>query len=63
MSTQTPSCWDPHWETTPPDELSPTIEERLRDQLRYVDDRSPFYEQKFAEAGIPPDHIWLDDLA
>ncbi len=63
MSTQTPSYWDPHWETTPPDDLSPAIEERLRDQLRYVDDRSPFYRQKFAEAGIDPDHIGLDELA
>ncbi len=63
MSTQTQSYWDPHWETTPPDELAAAIEERLRDQLRYVNDRSPFYTQKFDEAGIDPGHVGLDDLA
>jgi phenylacetate-CoA ligase len=64
MSTpETLSYWDPHWETAPPDELASAIEERLRDQLRYVNDRSPFYRQKFDEAGIDPGRIGLDDLA
>ena len=63
MSTQTRSYWDPHWETTPLDDLAPDIEERLRDQLRYVNEHSPFYRQKFDEAGIDPGLVGLDNLA
>ena len=52
--------WDPFWETSPREELGPLVEERLRAQLRWVLDRSPFYREKLGE--LDPKRFTLDRL-
>jgi len=54
----------PEIETLPPEELRSIQEEKLWRQVAYVCDRSPFYQKKFADAGLGPDDIrTIEDLA
>ncbi len=55
--------WDAFWETSEPAELLPEVEARLRRQLRYVVERSPFYREKLAGVGVDLDRIRLAELA
>lgn len=51
-------------ETMPWEQIALLQAEKMRKQVRYVAERSPFYQQKFREAGIQPGDIrTLDDLA
>lgn len=55
--------WEPHIETIHPDELKKLQLERLKAQLKYVYERSPFYRRKFDEANVKPDDLkTLEDL-
>jgi phenylacetate-CoA ligase len=49
------------WEASPPEELVPIVEERLRRQLGWVLERSPFYREKLA--GVEPEGFTLERLA
>ncbi len=49
--------WNPHIERMPIEDLHKMQEERLRSLVRYVHDHSPFYRQRFREAGVEPDDI------
>ena len=49
--------WNPHIERMPIEDLHKMQEERLRSLVRYVHDHSPFYRQRFREAGVEPDVI------
>ena len=52
--------WHHVWEASSPEELVPVVEERLRTQLRWVLERSPFYREKLA--GVEPEGFTLDRL-
>ncbi|GBD19876.1 Phenylacetate-coenzyme A ligase [bacterium HR28] len=54
--------WNEVMETIDPERLWQLEDERLRWQLRWVWERSPFYRQKFSEAGIDPLTIGRDSL-
>ncbi len=55
--------WNPHMERMPREDLRELQEERLRTMVRYVYDHSPFYRQRFNEAGVRPEDITdLSDL-
>jgi len=54
--------WNEAMETIDPARLWKLEDERLRWQLRWVWERSPFYRQKFADAGIDPLTIGRDSL-
>ncbi len=55
--------WNPHIERMPIEDLRKLQEERLRTMVRYVYDHSPFYRQRFNEAGVRPEDITdLSDL-
>lgn len=57
-------CWNPDVEQMDQAELQKLQLRKLREQLSGLVDRSPFYRQKFAEAGFRPDRIMrLADLA
>ncbi len=49
--------WNPRIERMPIEDLHKLQEERLRSLVRYVHDHSPFYRQRFQEAGVEPDEI------
>lgn len=55
--------WDPFWETSEPRELVPHIEARLRWQIRYVVERSPFYRDKLAGVRLDLDRLRLQELS
>ena len=55
---------EPEWEAIQPADLERADMEALRRQVEYVHAASPFYRNKFAEAGIGPDAIRVpQDLA
>lgn len=56
-------CWNPELETPDPEQLAPVEEQRLREQLAWVWERSPFYRQKLAAAGVDVAAVRLADLA
>jgi phenylacetate-CoA ligase len=49
--------YNPRVETSSSDQLRVREEEKLRRQVRYVFDHSPFYQEKFAAAGAKPEDI------
>ncbi len=55
--------WDEPWETSERAALFPLVEERLRRQLRWVVDRSPFYREKLAGRRVDLERIRLPELA
>lgn len=56
--------WNRKMETLSPEEYRIIHEEKLRKQLFYVEDNSPFYGEKFREAGVSANKfISLEDLA
>ncbi len=55
--------WNEAMETIDPARLWKLEDERLRWQLRWVWERSPFYRQKFADAGIDPLTIGIRCIA
>ena len=56
--------WNPHIERMPLEDLSRLQEERLKSMVHYVYDHSPFYRERFREAGVAPSDIKaLSDLA
>jgi phenylacetate-CoA ligase len=62
MSEKYRNYFDEDWETSDPESLAPRIEERLRAQLVYSYENSPFYRRKFDEAGLDPSSVGPDDL-
>lgn len=46
--------WNPAMETLPPDQARALQERKLVAQLRYLQENSTFYQQKFAAAGFDP---------
>lgn len=54
---RTSRCWFPRRETMPAPERECAILVRIRQVMRYAYDRSPFYRQKWDDAGIHPEHI------
>jgi phenylacetate-CoA ligase len=64
MTTASESAvFDPAWELASDADVAPELERRLRAQLEWANERSPFYRQKFADAGVDVGRIALDDLA
>lgn len=58
-----PSIWNPEMECLPTDQLHDLQLDRLRATLARVDERLPFYHQRFEAAGIQPDDIHsLEDV-
>ena len=58
-----PSIWNPEMECLPTDQLHDLQLDRLRATLARVDERLPFYHQRFEAAGIQPDYIHsLEDV-
>ena len=57
MSGEKVTYWREDVECLPRAELAELQLRKLRDQLRYVTERSPFYRRKLAGAGIAPDDI------
>ncbi len=56
------ACWHPV-EVMPLDEIKKLQEEKLVQQMAYLKERSPFYQKKFADAGISFDDIrTVEDL-
>jgi phenylacetate-coenzyme A ligase PaaK-like adenylate-forming protein len=56
--------WLPEVECAPPAERDELILAKLRRQIGYAWERSPFYRRKWMEAGVSPDTLRrLDDLA
>ncbi len=56
--------WNLAVETAAPSELTKTQAAKLRRQLRYVLDRSPFYQRKFEEAEFDATRLWdVNDLS
>jgi phenylacetate-CoA ligase len=55
--------WNEHLETLDPEALWQLEEERLRWQVQWVWERSPFYRQKLSAAGIDPAGVRRADLA
>ena len=56
------ACWHPI-EVTPLDEVRELQQEKLRAQMDYLKTRSPFYQTKFADAGVDFDDIrTIEDL-
>lgn len=55
--------WNPEYEAMPREQLQELQTERLKEIVAYVAEHSPFYQQKFREAGVSPEDIKsLDDL-
>ncbi|SFW88649.1 phenylacetate--CoA ligase family protein [Amycolatopsis australiensis] len=56
-----------HWsaiESAPPEQARAVQDERLREQVAYLAERSAFYRRKFAEAGVDPAKVrTVEDLA
>jgi phenylacetate-CoA ligase len=56
------ACWHPV-EQMPPDTLRQLQEQRLVAQIEYLEHRSPFYQKKFADAGVALDSVrTVEDL-
>jgi phenylacetate-CoA ligase len=56
-------CWNPDVETAPLEEIRELQLRKLREQLRDLPGRSPFYREKFKQAGFKPERLLrLDDL-
>lgn len=61
--TTTSVMWSPEIETMPRELLRELQSERLREQVAYVHERSPFYRRKFSEVGLEPGDVnGLEDL-
>lgn len=57
------TIWNPEIETMPREQLRELQDRRLREQVAYVYERSPFYRRKFDEVGVEPGEIsGVDDL-
>ncbi|HEY5724614.1 MAG TPA: phenylacetate--CoA ligase family protein, partial [Methylomirabilota bacterium] len=57
-------CWRPELERAEPAERDRHILDKLRHQLRWAWERSPFYRRKWEAAGVSPDALrTLADLA
>lgn len=57
------TIWNPEIETMPREQLRELQNKRLREQVAYVYERSPFYRNKLDEAGVQPGEIaGIDDL-
>ncbi|MCY4582276.1 MAG: phenylacetate--CoA ligase family protein, partial [Chloroflexi bacterium] len=55
--------WDPALETMPPQERDALIVAKLQRQAAWAYERSPFYRNRWGEAGFHPDQInTLDDV-
>jgi phenylacetate-CoA ligase len=52
-----PRCWNERMETLDPQALREIQTIKLRRQLEYVRERSPFYRRKLAAAGVRPEHV------
>ncbi len=58
-----PEYWDPEIETMPVEDLKKLQEEKLKQLVHYVYERSPFYRKKFDEHGVKPEDIQtLEDI-
>lgn len=58
-----PEYWDPEIETMPVEYLKKLQEEKLKQLVHYVYERSPFYRKKFDEHGVKPEDIQtLEDI-
>ncbi|WP_292390983.1 phenylacetate--CoA ligase family protein [Methanosarcina sp. UBA5] len=58
-----PEYWDPEIETMPVEDLKKLQEEKLKQLVHYVYERSPFYKKKFDEHGVKPEDIQtLEDI-
>lgn len=56
-------CWFPERERMSPGERDALVLERLRAIVRWAWERSPFYREKWTQAGVHPDHLRrLDDF-
>lgn len=53
----TGAYFSPKIETMPSDEVRAMQQAKLEKQIRYIYQNSPFYQRKFAEAGLRPEHI------
>lgn len=59
-----PEYFNVEMETISPQALREVQEAKLQKQVAYAYERSPFYRQKFAEAGLRPEHIRsVEDLS
>ena len=57
------TIWNPQIETMPREQLRELQDQRLREQVAYVYQRSPFYRDKFDEVGVEPGDITgVEDL-
>jgi phenylacetate-CoA ligase len=64
MAASQQALWNSEFETMPLATLRLIEEEKLRQQLQYVAVASPFYQRKWAAAGVSPKHVQrLEDLA
>jgi len=58
-----PEYWDPEIETMPAEDLKKLQEEKLKQLVHYVYERSPFYRKRFDEHGVKPEDIQtLEDV-
>ncbi|MBI3637667.1 MAG: phenylacetate--CoA ligase family protein, partial [Candidatus Rokubacteria bacterium] len=56
--------WNPELECAVPSERDRVILTKLRRQIRWAWERSPFYRRRWQDAGVSPDSLeTLDDLA
>lgn len=59
-----PRIWNREIETLPREQLHELQSTRLREQVAYVHERSPFYRRKFAEVGLEPGDVrGIEDLS
>jgi phenylacetate-CoA ligase len=64
MASPRQAIWNPEFETMPSATLRPVEEAKLRQQLEYAAAASPFYQRKWAAAGVGPGQVRrLEDLA
>src|SRR5712672_3063487 len=57
-------CWLPETERAAPEQRDELILSKLRGQVRWAWERSPFYRRKWKEAGVSPDSLrTLHDLS
>ena len=56
--------WRPELECAPPAERDRVVLTKLKAQIHWAWERSPFYRRKWGDAGVSPDRLkTLDDLA
>lgn len=62
-TTTSTEIWKPEIETMPREQVRELQSRRLREQVAYVFERSPFYRRKFGEIGLEPGDVQgLEDL-